>query len=155
MRSVAACVISATIGCVPVALTGGCGSTMEHESPEAARIDLLVREWRLDWIDGQPFDREYPGIDRPPTLRVEHDARISGFTGINRFTGSVDPEALRWGGFQQSPLAMTRMAGPPAETELERHFLRMMNDVERYTVTGRSLSLGVDDRDLLRFVPAR
>lgn len=137
-----------------VMTTGGCGSTMEHESPEAAHIDLLMREWKLDWIGGQAFSAEYPGNRRPPTIRVMHDGRVSGFTGVNQFNGSLEPEPLRWGGFRLSPLAMTRMAGPPAEMELESHFLRLLNDVERYTVTDRSLSLGINDRDLLRFVPA-
>jgi len=155
MRSVAACVILAAVGSAIVGLTGGCGSTMEKQSPEAAHIDLLMRNWKLDWIDGQPFSAEYPGHRNAPTIRVERDGRVTGFTGVNHFNGTLDPEPMRWGGFHLSPLAMTRMAGPPAEMELERHFLRLLNDVERYTVTADSLALGIDDRDLLRFVPAR
>ena len=81
-------------------------------------MDLIGTEWRVEEIASR-------GVldDVHPTIRFGDDGRVSGSTGVNRFTGTyeLDGEQLTVG-----PLATTRMAGPPAAMDQEQRFLAVL-----------------------------
>jgi len=64
------------------------------------------------------------------TVEFGPDARVSGRSGCNRFTGRymLSGEGLAFG-----TLAVTRMACPPARMETERRFLARLQNITRAT----------------------
>lgn len=73
-----------------------------------------------------------------PTLRFEGDARVSGFAGVNRCSGSVaigDVGAMGETPLRFGPIATTRMAGPPDRMALESAFLGMLGEVRAARTT--------------------
>jgi heat shock protein HslJ len=74
---------------------------------------------------------ELEGIDvaalgRAPELTIGADGAVSGFAGVNRFSGRAVPETLGKGELLVGPLAVTRMAGEPRAMEAESRFLALL-----------------------------
>jgi heat shock protein HslJ len=77
---------------------------------------------------------------------------VSGFSGVNRFAGTTEIAALREGKLALTPLAVTRMAGPPAAMDLENRFLTALQQARSFRIDGDALRLAaVDGKDLLTF----
>ena len=75
-------------------------------------------------------------------------ARLHGFSGCNRFTGSYE---LNQEYLHLSQLASTRMACVEG-MELEQRFLTLLAGVLRYTITGEDMALyDSGERLILRF----
>ena len=93
-------------------------------------------DWELVELEGQS-DPPPTGVGgRRPTLRFEPDsARVAGFAGCNRFSGSytVDGSSFRFG-----PLAMTRMACAEG-MDVEQRLVRVLERVDRYVTADDSI----------------
>jgi len=86
--------------------------TMDAGDGAMATSDVLAgRVWLGESIDGSRL-----GGDEPVTLEFGHDGRVSGSTGVNRYTASyaVAGDSVTFG-----PLAVTRREGSAAAIEQE------------------------------------
>lgn len=146
MLNTLAAALSILIGAV---LLAGCASG-PGKGPEPRPLELgaLVGEWRLESIEG--YDALPAGV-RPPTLRFDEDGSVSGFSGVNRLSTSLDLAALEEGAFAIGPAASTRMAGPQEAMDLEHDFLTLLQEASEGRVTADTLVLGADGEDLLTF----
>ena len=101
--------------------------------------DLVGTEWTLRSLD----DRPIPAGARPPTLAFD-GARVSGFGGCNRYTGTIEEKTP--GALTVGPLATTNMACATAAMEIESRYLASLAKVSRYAiVSGRLQLIHVDD----------
>jgi heat shock protein HslJ len=119
------------------------------ETPEPTSEILLDGEWVLNYMMDAPgnFETIYP---KAPELKIENsDGKVSGFSGCNRFTGTVDVNGrnLKWG----ENFGNTRKMCP--NMEAERFFLSSLKKATSYSVSnnGNTLDLIVGDVTLLRF----
>jgi heat shock protein HslJ len=74
-----------------------------------------------------------------PTVEFAPDGRVRGTGGVNRFTGHIE---VIGDDIQFGPLATTRMAGPPAAMEDERHLLAALSGRRTIVMSGDGLVLG-------------
>lgn len=89
-------------------------------------------EWRLYAIEGRPFE---PTDElRAPTLRIDREGRISGFSGVNRFTGAIDIPSLGRGEFATGAIASTKMAGSMEAMNLENSVLSALERARQYGI---------------------
>ena len=91
-----------------------------NANDDATSLAVLEGEWTLSAIEG--FDIP-AGLRGEPGLSVDSEGRVSGFSGVNRFSGTLDPDGT--GVFR--PLATTRRAGPPDAMALETAFLKALD----------------------------
>ncbi len=155
--------------CLALAVTG-CSSPAKNgdaaEDPStsgAVRLPSLTgTEWICIELVG-PDGTLAPVTDRPPTIVISADGKVSGFAGVNRFfteatfgnsITAVTP--LTFG-----PVGATRMAGPPERMQLEGAFTSMLERVRAAQVVAGSgaapsptLALSDGERMLARFTPA-
>lgn len=116
----------------------------EGESPSGS---LAGTEWRVEDITGRGV------MDfAQTTIRFEPDGRVSGSTGCNHFTGTVevDGQTLAFG-----EMAKTLRAGPPALMDQEQRFLHALREAREFAVHDTGL-LHVMDRygqPILRLCP--
>ena len=90
-------------------------------------------------IDGNEYDL----ADDRPYIEFNDNGRISGFTSINRCSGSMqldDQGRARW-----SPLASTKMAGPPELMKQESVFLEALPRVQSFSIEGTHLYAQSED----------
>jgi heat shock protein HslJ len=108
---------------------------------------LAANEWQLVSMDGQPL----PTGLKPPVILFERES-VRGFAGCNRFTASVKETAP--GQIEIGRGTATKMACPPAESELEQKFLAGLDKVTGYTFLAGQLALtwsGKDGSGMLLF----
>lgn len=109
-------------------------------------LDQPGGAWELERLESAPSE-----ATRAPTITFD-DARVSGFAGCNRFTGSVRREADAPGYF--SGVAVTRMACPGPAMEIERRFLAALDATRAVRVVEGSLRFfGEGDEEIMRFRP--
>jgi len=111
------------------------GETCAREA--LAQASLTNTYWRPVEIDGEPVLLQ--GAQREPHFVLSQQGnRVHGSTGCNRIMGGFeqDAESLRF-----TNLATTRMACPPAITQLEARFLEVLNAVTSQRIVGESLEL--------------
>ena len=96
--------------------------------------ELAGTEWMLVGLD----DRPLPAGARPPTL-LFGDARVSGFGGCNRYTGTV--AAKRPGTLSVGPLATTKMACAGPATDVEDRYLAALAAVSQCALVAGRLQL--------------
>ncbi len=106
----------------------------------------LTGQWTLSDMEGTML---HGGIELP-TLEVGEDGSVSGFAGVNRFTGRLASEEPTLFG----PLATTRKAGPRAAMELETRFLAHLQQATGWRMESGELVLSGGDTELARFRPA-
>jgi len=106
---------------------------------------LAGAEWLAVEIDGKPLT-ETP---KPPTATFEA-GRIAGFSGCNRYTGSIRETGP--GEIAIGPIAGTRMACPEAETRIEARFLASLAKTTHYGFRAGKLQLSGLDGDATRSV---
>lgn len=111
-----------------------------------------------------PASHEPPGtrsgdrLDDPapegklPSLSFASDGKVSGFTGVNRLTSSLDPARLAKGDFSLAPAATTRMAGAPQAMSVESQFTSLLHQATQFKLDGNKLSLLDKGNELLGFV---
>jgi len=91
---------------------------------------------------------------KAPEITFSEDGRVFGHSSVNQVMSSVDLAALPSGKFTMSQAASTRMAGPPAASEVERTFLRQLTRATLYRVSGVELTLLNETEKLMIFVRA-
>ena len=115
---------------------GGCASGPGAPSPQPEGPWELTRLGDIEMHSGMPR----------PTLVVA-DGGVSGFAGVNQFNGSLAAE----GPFLFTPLATTRMAGPPPAMELETRYLAALQQATAWKVEGDGLVLSAEGIEVLEF----
>jgi putative lipoprotein len=105
-------------------------------TPPAPDVSLTDTYWKLTQIDSEPATLGAGGREVHMVLTSE-GARLRGFSGCNRFTGSYElgGRRLRFG-----QLASTRMACVEG-MEQEQRFLTLLAGAVRYIITGNVMSL--------------
>ncbi len=127
------------MACCLVALSLlGCRSA---DPADSAALPLGI-DWSLaTMITGDDSMTIAPG-EEPPTLRFTSEGEgmsVSGFSGVNRYSGTCTVAEDRLMTF--SPLAATRMAGPPGAMDLEVRFLAHLQGARSYVLAGEELSI--------------
>jgi heat shock protein HslJ len=127
------------------AITAGCATGSRQPSGELTGV-----EWRLTEIDGARVVGSTGG--REPHIRLAADsARVTGFTTCNSMFGRYEApggDRLRF-----AQLGSTKMACvEPARAQQEQRFMAALQSVDRYAITGDTLTLYENDRPRLRFV---
>lgn len=127
------------------AITTGCATGAGQPSEELTGV-----EWRLTEIDGAPVVG--PAGGREPHIRLAADsARVTGFTTCNHMFGRY--ETPGGGRLRFAQLGSTKMACVElARAQQEQRFMAALQSVDRYTVTGDTLTLYENDRPRARFV---
>lgn len=127
--------------------------TPKPDTNSEAVLASLVGTWRLVSLNGQDITQRAASLPKPPTIAFAIDAGISGFAGVNRFTGRLEKSHLSDGVFKTSPLAMTRMAGPPEAMQIEGEFSTALSkatlfklDANRLELLGGASSLAILER---------
>ncbi|MBL0921212.1 MAG: META domain-containing protein [Phycisphaerales bacterium] len=126
----------------------GCAS-LDGRAPTGASD--LAGEWRLTDIGGEPLKTFLPVGERAPTMTIEEDGRLSGFTGVNRMSGQLDPAALAEGRFGLGPMITTKMAGPGEAMAVEARFLDLLQKADGANLRGKYLSLTQGGTPTLKF----
>jgi heat shock protein HslJ len=117
------------------AMEGGALKQLSSEVRGVLAISMLAaNEWTLVEIDGQPA----PAGIEPPLIHFE-TGKLRGFAGCNRFNATVTES--KPGEIDISPGAVTRMACPPPQMELEDKFLKQLDAVTGYTYLAGQLAL--------------
>ena len=89
-------------------------------------------DWKLYAIEGRPFE---PTDElRAPTLRIDREGRMSGFSGVNRFTGAIDTPSLGRGEFATGAIASTKMAGSMEAMNLETSVLSALERARQFSI---------------------
>jgi heat shock protein HslJ len=116
-------------------------------------LNSLLGDWTLQSLGGEDVPSALPAGAKAPSLRVSPEGRVSGFGGVNRLSSSLDVEAISRGEFKLSPVAATKMAGPPAAMQLEDRFTRLLGEATGFSVSGDTLQLfGAGKQQLMRLV---
>ena len=138
---------------------GGCNTAGDETAKSTAVVTsenigrIVGVRWILQKIniDGT----EYGLTGDRPYIEFSNGGRISGFASINRCSGSMqldDQGRARW-----SPLASTRMAGPPELMKQESIFLEALSRVQRLSIEGTDLyaQSGDDQVELVFHAPVK
>ncbi len=126
-------------------LTGCRAGGRSSKDPMAS----LAGEWTLDWMQGT--GPVAPSTGRPaPSITIATDGKVTGFTGVNRMSSSLDTARAAKGEFALGPTASTRMAGPPEAMQLETDFLDALERATRYRIDGNHLVLSDASGEVLR-----
>lgn len=108
---------------------------------------LKGTEWLVETIDGNVVLE-----DAQPTVTFDHEERLSGYTGCNRFAGAFTE---RGGLLEFSPLVSTRRACQEAVMHQEQMFLKAMEAVRECVIDAKGL-LHLNDgnsEELMRLSP--
>lgn len=109
-----------------------------------ARGDSVLegRRWTLVSMEGGEIG------ERPPTIEFLPSGVVTGFAGVNRFSGT---RSGAWPAIRIDPGAMTKMAGTEAQNRVEQTFTRLLREVDGADVNGETLTLWSLGRAVLRF----
>lgn len=114
-------------------LVAGCATGPDQAKP----APLLETYWYAVELEGRPAKTESVKPDPHLVLSSERNS-VSGFAGCNTFRGIYErrDNELRFIG-----LAATRMACPPAASELEKRFLSAAQASDTQRISGNVLEL--------------
>lgn len=112
----------------------------------------VLGEWKLDSLQGFDLSKLAAGNLRTPTINFAQDGTVSGFSGVNRFSGKTDLAQLAQGKFALPNAMSTKMAGPPLANELENKFLSALTSADGARMQDNSLLLTKAGETLMRFV---
>ncbi len=104
---------------------------------DVTTVDMLGA-WCVESLGGRPVIED-PGVE------FGTDGRITGRTGLNRMMGSFE---VVDGELRCSPLATTRMAGPPELMDQENRLLAALAEPATIELDGDRLVLGTGDHEL-------
>lgn len=117
------------------AMTACCGG--------AADATLEGTTWKLSKMEGIPATAIDGESDAFTLVFNAADTMVAGRTNCNRFFGKYEAGE---GKLELCPLGMTRMACP--DMEFENAFVQMLDEVDRYEISGTTLKF-YDDQTLL------
>ena len=147
------------LSCLGFSLLTGCanvippwGAKTSPPSSELKNTKWELTRWNLPPKDnGEVRARQIPQGDASNPIQIIFDAngqRLSGSTGCNRFTATLDEDAR---GFTLKQIASTKMACSPQRMELENDFLYQLNDYRSIVRNGDQLLMIGADREVLSF----
>ena len=138
------------VGCANV--IPPCGAKISPPSSELKNTKWEITRWSLPPNNnGEVRARQIPQGDASNPIQIIFDVngqRISGSTGCNRFTATIDEDAR---GFSLKQIASTKMACNPQRMELENDFLYQLNDYRSIVRNGDQLLMIGTDREVLSF----
>jgi len=148
-----------TLSCLSLGLLSGCanvippcGAKISPPSSELKNTKWELTRWNLPPnSNGEVRTRPIPQGDAGNPIQIIFDAngqRLSGSTGCNRFTATLDEDAR---GFSLKQIANTKMACSPQRMELENDFLYELNDYRSIVRNGDQLLMIGTDREVLSF----
>ncbi len=138
LRALASAVLASTL-----AITAQ-GCRLVHPTPSPAEpisVLALAGDWAIVSIEGEDIASLLPEGARTPTLRFSDEGGLSGFAGVNRFSGSLETEKLISGKWEVGPMISTKMAGPPELMALEQRILSSLEAADAIVHTGGSVVL--------------
>ena len=149
-----------TLSCLSLGLLSGCanvippcGAKISPPSSELKNTKWELTRWNLPPnSNGEVRTRQIPQGDASNPIQIIFDAsgeRLSGSTGCNRFTATLDEDAR---GFSLKQIASTKMACNPQRIELENDFLYELNDYRSIVRNGDQLLMIGTDREVLSFI---
>ena len=142
--------LSLLIGCANV--IPPCGAKISPPSSELKNTKWELTRWNLPPNNnGEVRARQIPQGDASNPIQIIFDVngqRLSGSTGCNRFTATIDEDAR---GFSLKQIASTKMACSPQRMELENDFLYQLNDYRSIVRNGDQLLMIGTDREVLSF----
>ena len=149
-----------TLSCLSLGLLSGCanvippcGAKISPPSSELKNTKWELTRWNLPPnSNGEVRTRQIPQGDASNPIQIIFDAsgqRLSGSTGCNRFTATLDEDAR---GFSLKQIASTKMACNPQRMELENDFLYELNDYRTIVRNGDQLLMIGTDREVLSFI---
>jgi len=147
------------LSCLSLGLLSGCanvippcGAKISPPSNELKNTKWELTRWNLPPnSNGEVRARQIPQGDAGNPIQMIFDAngqRLSGSTGCNRFTATLDEDAR---GFSLKQIASTKMACSPQRMELENDFLYQLNDYRSIVRNGDQLLMIGTDREVLSF----
>ena len=129
-----------------------CGAKTSPPSSELRNTKWELTRWNLPPnTNGEVRTRQIPQGENSNPIQIIFDAkgdRVSGSTGCNRFTASLDEDAK---GFTFKQITSTKMSCSPARNELENDFLYELNDYRSIVRNGDQLLMIGADREVLSF----
>ena len=148
-----------TLSCLSLGLLSGCanvippcGAKISPPSSELKNTKWELTRWNLPPnSNGEVRTRQIPQGDASNPIQIIFDAsgqRLSGSTGCNRFTATLDEDTR---GFSLKQIASTKMACNPQRMELENDFLYELNDYRSIVRNGDQLLMIGTDREVLSF----
>jgi heat shock protein HslJ len=142
--------LSLLVGCANV--IPPCGAKISPPSSELKNTKWELTRWNLPPNNnGEVRARQIPQGDASNPIQIIFDVngqRLSGSTGCNRFTATIDEDAR---GFSLKQIASTKMACNPQRMELENDFLYQLNDYRSIVRNGDQLLMIGTDREVLSF----
>lgn len=148
-------VVTLTAVCSIAGCASGGGKATSEGKPMTLEqaVAALSGEWKLASLGGNPIG-DITGLGgRVPGFSVSPDGGFSGFGGVNRLASKLDLSKLAAGEFALSPVAVTRMAGPPELMNLEDGFTAALGKARKFSLKDGALSLlDADGADLARLV---
>lgn len=129
-----------------------CGAKTSPPSSELRNTKWELTRWNLPPnTNGEVRTRQIPQGENSNPIQIIFDAkgdRVSGSTGCNRFSASLDEDAK---GFTFKQITSTKMSCSPARMELENDFLYELNDYRSIVRNGDQLLMIGTDREVLSF----
>ncbi len=116
----------------------------QSKSAHQPIASLAGQSWTCVTLDGAAIT-----ATRPPTITFDGAGRVNGFSGVNRFGGSV--ESAEAGELHFGQMMSTKMAGPPEQMTLESSFLGALARVDRYAVADGKLNLSAGATTVIQF----
>jgi heat shock protein HslJ len=142
--------LSLLVGCANV--IPPCGAKISPPSSELKNTKWELTRWNLPPNNnGEVRARQIPQGDASNPIQIIFDVngqRLSGSTGCNRFTATIDEDAR---GFSLKQIASTKMACNPQRMGLENDFLYQLNDYRSIVRNGDQLLMIGTDREVLSF----
>jgi len=123
-------------------LASGCHAPERTDRPSIT-WSLTGTVWKLVELNGHPV-----GENKLPSLTLDAaTGRVSGFAGINRFSGTFKQQATA---LSFGPMAVTKMAGPESAMQVESEFLAALGRVTTWKADGLMLSLLAGETEVAR-----
>jgi heat shock protein HslJ len=116
----------------------------QSKSAQQPIASLAGQSWTCVTLNGAAIT-----ATRPPTITFDGAGRVNGFSGVNRFGGSV--ESAEAGELHFSQMMSTKMAGPPEQMALESSFLDALTRADRYMVTDAELIFSAGEKIIVEF----
>lgn len=139
-----------------VAMHGGCGTFPSRGgSTESNPSQAPPMKSGPASLRGTTWVLKGFGLRGPvQTLIFDPSNRVSGFAGVNRFSGRAVLTGKTFGSVEFSPLVSTKVGGSPEANQSEMRFFEMLAAARFWRLTVDGLYLSSNAGEALHFVPA-
>lgn len=118
-------------GILFVLVLSGCQGAEDKSDGARAKCERLTADTPGQAADGRWVlkqmviaGRDYSLTAKLPTIQIDQEGKVSGFSSVNRYFGKMDIDDR--GSITWSPLGSTRMAGPEDLMQQEDAFLKAL-----------------------------